>query len=125
MKLCWRSFHNRAPHFSSQFSSSCEASSRTAGDLRPRMVGADALAWRVEGQRVGVVKGAFTGSRSHLERPGDPSMPASGYVASQVPSPGGAPSASPEAKHVLFRDDQPQRAVRRMFELLDTLSAAG
>lgn len=30
-----------------------------------------------------------------------------------------------EAKHVLFRDDQPQRAVRKMFELMGTLTAAG
>ena len=30
-----------------------------------------------------------------------------------------------ETKHVLFRDDQPQRAVRKMFELMGTLTAAG
>jgi hypothetical protein len=30
-----------------------------------------------------------------------------------------------EAKHVLFRDDQPQRAMRRMFELMGELQAAG
>ena len=30
-----------------------------------------------------------------------------------------------ETKHVLFRDDRPLRAVRRMFELMGTLTAAG
>ena len=37
----------------------------------------------------------------------------------------GHTQAELEEKHVLFRDDQPQRAMRKMFELMGTLPAAG
>ena len=67
--------------------------------------------------------------KQHEDRLGRDDVQLDSFLFSQTPyqaiSWWGHTQAQLEEKHVLFRDDQPERAVRRMFELMGTLGAAG
>ena len=67
--------------------------------------------------------------KEHENRLGRSDVRLDSFLFSQTPYPAiswwGHTQEELETKHVLFRDDQPQRAVRKMFELMGTLTAAG